>query len=544
MKKKITLLMFLFALLLSFSAKAQAAELTASGSCGNTAKWYLYNDGNLVISGSGAMEDYEYVASIVTTIKNVPWEQYRSKIMSVSIEDGITSIGNYAFCGCINLKEFWVPETVTSIGKNAFESCTSLTGVYLPDNVTTIGERAFYKCESITEVILPQTLKEINALFYDCTSLKTVNLPNALTKIGKYAFCGCTSLETVNSMDELLTEIDMYAFYGCTSLKTISNLTYATNIKTIGYRAFYGCSLLTAFPEASDDVNSQAFAYCSSLKTDTINAEAIHTNLYENCSALESLTFGKNVTTIPTGCWKQCSALKEIYIKGESTGLSTDSSWLDDCDKKMEIHINNTNTEMISAFKEKGFTVIEEAPEFDITVSGLSTYRLLNSNHCHIYTGKACQTAAVTTGKIGTAVLGSQALYTHYSLDVELTENNYSYYTMEPLGGTNAGVTTIYMYNSYMGSQIMKCCILKASPTITVADANLKEGDTFTLSPKAEGSPVFSYSSDDSDIFEVSSSGVVTAKKAGTGTITVYAAQTDNYMAAVTTVNVNVEAKS
>ena len=68
------------------------------------------------------MSDYTYASA--------PWYSYRSQITSVVIEDGVTSIGNYAFYNCSSLTEITIPDGVTSIGDYAFSYCRSLTDVY------------------------------------------------------------------------------------------------------------------------------------------------------------------------------------------------------------------------------------------------------------------------------------------------------------------------------------------------------------------------------------------------------------------------------
>ena len=69
----------------------------AMGKCGNSAYWCFDSEtGELTISGTGDMYDYEY--------ETQPWIDYPSNITFAKIERGITSIGAYAFCECVNLK--------------------------------------------------------------------------------------------------------------------------------------------------------------------------------------------------------------------------------------------------------------------------------------------------------------------------------------------------------------------------------------------------------------------------------------------------------
>ena len=74
------------------------------------------------------------------------------KVVNLTIPDGVTSIGNYAFIGCSDLTSVTIPDSVTSIGGFAFRDCIGLTSVTIPDSVTSIGVNAFYGCSGLTSV--------------------------------------------------------------------------------------------------------------------------------------------------------------------------------------------------------------------------------------------------------------------------------------------------------------------------------------------------------------------------------------------------------
>ena len=151
-----------------------------------------------------------------------PWFDDRYEIKKVVIEDGVTSIGNYAFFYCQNLASVEIPNSVTSIGKSAFYYCISLTSVEIPNSVTSIGERAFDCCKSLTLVEIPNSVTSIgDNAFNGCESLTSVEIPNSVTSIGNYAFATCSNLTSVE-IPNSVTSIGNYAFYYCKGLTSIT----------------------------------------------------------------------------------------------------------------------------------------------------------------------------------------------------------------------------------------------------------------------------------------------------------------------------------
>jgi len=133
----------------------------------------------------------------VTRIGNLAFAEFRG-LTSMTIPDGVTSIGDYAFRGCAKLTSVSIPDSVTSIGVYAFSGCDRLTGVSIPDSVTSIGEGAFYHCGSLT----------------------SVTIPNSVTSIGDFPFFGCVSLTSVkmpsrfsNQVDKMGLEPNVITFY-------------------------------------------------------------------------------------------------------------------------------------------------------------------------------------------------------------------------------------------------------------------------------------------------------------------------------------------
>ena len=99
--------------------------------------------GLLTISGTGKMKNWERASY-------VPWNNVKEKIKNILINNGVTSIGDYAFDSCTSLEQIEIPEGITNIGKRAFWGCTIITSIEIPEGVTSIGDDAFFNCNSLT----------------------------------------------------------------------------------------------------------------------------------------------------------------------------------------------------------------------------------------------------------------------------------------------------------------------------------------------------------------------------------------------------------
>ena len=179
---------------------------------------YLYNDPNrsgyytLTISGTGEMKSW-------VSYSSVPWySSYSFQITSVTIENGVTTIGAEAFCECYSLESVVIGDSVTSIGAYAFYYCSGLTSVVIPDSVTTIGDGAFSCCFSLTSVVIGDSVTTIGVeAFRNGDRLTSVVIPDSVTTIGDYAFGYCDRLTSVVIPDSVTT-IGASAFYYCPSL--------------------------------------------------------------------------------------------------------------------------------------------------------------------------------------------------------------------------------------------------------------------------------------------------------------------------------------
>jgi len=273
-----------------------------------------------ITKGTGVGFDYPEAISDST-----PWYATTKSNLVVTLEDGITRIGNYTFKNCVHLTQITIPDTVTSIGDGAFYSCRNLPSVNIPEGVTTIGYRAFRDCTMLTEINIPDNVTSIGgSAFYNCTGLKTVNIPSKVTEIADSTFEYCTSLTEINIPDNI-TSIGDSVFYGCTGLRTVN------------------------IPNSVDSIDYWAFRNCTNLTDITIskNVTNISKGTFENCIGITSISIPEGVTTIAKDAFKGCTGLTSIILPDGLTTVS--ESLFEGC------------TNLISVFIPSGVTNIEKS---------------------------------------------------------------------------------------------------------------------------------------------------------------------------------------
>lgn len=358
MKKRIiSLLLALVLAATLLPVQAWGATVVDSGYCGGEGDgknltWTLDSDGVLTISGEGKMKSYNY--------NSTPWYNIRTSIKQVSIEFGVSTIGNYAFysCsnlinvdisgsvtsimyhvfdGCSSLTNVTIPNSVTSIGWYAFEDCSSLTNITIPDSVTSIGWYAFKGCSSLTSIAISDSVASIgNGAFEDCYSLASVTIPNSVKSIGLLAFSDCRSLINV-AIPNSVTSIASSTFAGCSNLTTI---TIPDSITSIGEYAFHYCSSLSniSIPNSVTSIAAIAFYGCSSLTSVTIpnKVTSIAKSTFAFCDNLVSITIPRSVTSIADNAFYECVALTDVYYLGSETEWNA-------------IQIGGNNTHLTSA---------------------------------------------------------------------------------------------------------------------------------------------------------------------------------------------------
>ena len=279
-------LVFTFFVFFSFAEEDES--IIDSGTTGDLS-WTLTGtetDMVLTITGSGFMPDYNE--------SSIPWSEYKTKIKNIVIEEGISSVGNYAFYSLNKLEEISLPSSLRSIGSYSFVKDSSIIEISLPDGVASIGAWAFEGCSSLKSITIPDSVTSIGAwAFEGCSSLTSITIPNNVTSLEFRTFSSCSSLTSITIPDSV-TSIGDWAFSSCGSL---TNITIPNSVTSIGFKAFSLCSSLTniTIPESVTSIGYSAFDVCSNLT---------------------SITIPDSVTSIGDGAFSSCSRLKFVFYGG------------------------------------------------------------------------------------------------------------------------------------------------------------------------------------------------------------------------------------
>lgn len=372
--KKIVSLLLMAAMLVltgaTLTTGVSAADTgTYSGTCGDNLTWLLNTQkGVLTISGSGAMTELK-------TPSTVPWADYTSDITRVVVENGVTSIGGYAFYGCDAMTNISLPQTLETIGTRAFHNCRNLSQITIPSRVTSIGNYCFYGCGALRSVSLPSSLNSILPYtFYACSSLSAITIPSSVTSIGVGAFHSCTGLTQIELFEGLVS-VGASAFSACRSLRQVTipssvtllgkncfensdlqEITYCGTMQQweyvtketnwdagMAYSLIYVCGGAlgedvtwsmngktgvltidgTGDMEGTGDKQAPWCDYRESIQTVKIGygVTSICDYAFQDCEALTSITIPATVTKIGKYAFRYCTALTRISLSPNTVSI-------------------------------------------------------------------------------------------------------------------------------------------------------------------------------------------------------------------------------
>lgn len=192
-------------------------------------RWY-YNSHSLRIIGNGEMDDY-------ASYSDTPWASANCTFNYVYVDDGVTSIGAYAFAN-------------PSIG-----TVRSTDGGGLPETVKTIKPYSFAG-SSITEIDLGVVVEIGEGAFSGCKYLKFVSLPYEIESIGDFAFSDCNRLKVSLYYCSKLRKVGKFAFMG----PTVTLFTRSQGLSSVGACAFSNLDIKSLeLPDALSSISGLSF---------------------------------------------------------------------------------------------------------------------------------------------------------------------------------------------------------------------------------------------------------------------------------------------
>lgn len=331
-------------------------------------------------------------------------------------DGSVTSIGDYAFSGRVDLTEMTIPDCISLIGEWAFNGCTGLTKIEIPATVKTIKQAVFKDCENLNRLIINEGVSEIGDSAFNSTALNELHIPKSVKAIGRRAFIGSKNLKTisVDSQNEIyrsinncfveissktlllgcaasiiptdnsVTAIGEYAFYMCEGLTGIE---IPTNITNIGDGAFYSCVKLESveIPDSVASLGVASFYHCNRLKSIKLSnsikeikngtfgysglveidipygVTKIGTLAFRNCADLLTVHIPESVTDIGGAAFRDCVSLKNVNLptgKLELSGNTFSNTGLETF--TVSGNITEIGNNMFSACRNLKNIVIEE----------------------------------------------------------------------------------------------------------------------------------------------------------------------------------------
>ena len=343
MKKQLLLL-----ILISLPLVASADK---NGKCGNNLTWNFEEaTGTLTISGEGEMYNYNY--------DDTPWYSLNENIQTLTINNGLTSIGNLAFYNLDKISTVTIPNSVIMIGERSFSGCDNLSVVTLSNNLKTIGNGAFSNCR-IGELFIPSSVDNIGEYAFDSYYFTSIKVDKENPKYDSRNDCNCLIETASNTLiqgcsNSIIPEGVIKIAIGALRYYNFDELVIPSTVTSIESTAFMGCVIGNIFiPNSMIDIASSAFknATISKVTISSIenwcsidfksgqanplirchhlyldeeeiinliipnNVSTIGRNAFNGGSNFSSITIGENVKTIGDYAFGGCENVTDAYCK-------------------------------------------------------------------------------------------------------------------------------------------------------------------------------------------------------------------------------------
>lgn len=280
-----------------------------------------------------------------------------------------------------------VPNGVKTIGAEAFADNTSLSYITFPNSLLYIESGAFSGCRYLNRIILPEGVRSIgNGAFADCENLSSVTLPASLTQMGTSVFAGCDDLKTIAieknnpnfvCEDGVLYNDDKTIIYQVLAGRDKKSYMMPGSVEEIKKYAFWGCENLESVGISGHvkRIDDYAFSNASGLKSVTVpfSVRSIGTKAFEDCRNLVDVTIPVSVTKIDPTAFDGCYRLNIIADEGtiaadffddfeannasraeydDSVSGNTNPHWVKDTEEKKEERESKVNVSDVENYVE------------------------------------------------------------------------------------------------------------------------------------------------------------------------------------------------
>lgn len=258
-----------------FSAefKEDPARMYGLARTAETVSWSV-SEGILTISGTGYMENYRVTTAGGVESSNAPWYGQAASITSIVIEEGVTSIGTFAFWGLDQVTNVTVGSTVETVGAGAFCNCKALTSIALPVTVSILEQGTFSNCNALTDVTA-EGVEVIEAYAFESCGLTSYTVPAAVEEIDCLAFYNSAienymvaeGNDTYSAQDGVLYRDGGKTLCLYPAGKSITSYTVRDGVERVEKMAFFECEGLetATVPQSVQFVHPMAFPFATEV---------------------------------------------------------------------------------------------------------------------------------------------------------------------------------------------------------------------------------------------------------------------------------------
>ena len=243
------------------------------GQCGDNAYYTIDDDWTLTIGGTGDM--YDYKGDNIISGSNAPWVISNKYIKKIVINNGITSIGDWAFNGLTYVQSINIPDSVISIGQYSLSYLGDDLCLEIPDSVVIIDPNALTNIigyGGITHIRIPKNMINADNIVRRLRELKSITCseenPNYCVENGmllskdRKRLIACPPETDANNIPDSVKEINMAAF----SYNKTTNIIFSNNVDTISELAFaYSDIQCIMLPKNVKEIKELAFYNCPFL---------------------------------------------------------------------------------------------------------------------------------------------------------------------------------------------------------------------------------------------------------------------------------------